>query len=87
MTVKSRQKESVYSINIINTVHNDDLIHNSVKQFWEYEECINGNNQETAISMNDIRFLKKLTKKTTFTKDKYEVPISWKNTCEELPDN
>ena len=34
------------------------LDYDSVKQFWEYEERINVDKQETAISMSDIKCLK-----------------------------
>lgn len=37
--------------------------------------------------MSNISFLKKLAKKTKFINGKYEVPMLWKETCEELPDN
>ena len=39
------------------------------------------------MSMSNISFLKKLAKKTKFINGKYEVPMLWKETCEELPDN
>ena len=81
------QKECIYSVNRINIVRNDDLIHNSVKQFWEYEECINANSQETTMPMSNIKCLRKLTRETKFTNGKYEVPMLWKESCEELPDN
>ena len=81
------QKECIYSVNRINIVRNDDLIHNSVKQFWEYEECINANSQETTMPMSNIKCLRKLTRETKFTNGKYEFPMLWKESCEELPDN
>lgn len=37
--------------------------------------------------MCDRTWLRKLTKEAKFTIGKYEVPMLWKQTCEELPDN
>ena len=39
------------------------------------------------MSMCDRTWLRKLTKEAKFTIGKYEVPMLWKQTCEELPDN
>ena len=87
VTTNNTQKECVYSINRINIVQDYDLIHNCVKQFCEYGECINGENQEIAMSMNDMNCLKKSTKEAKFTNGKYKAPILWKKACKELPEN
>ena len=87
VTTNNTQKESVYSINRINIVQNDDLIHNSVKQFCEYEECINSKNQEIGMPMNNMNCLKKSTKETKFTNGKYKSAMLWKETCKKLPEH
>ena len=37
--------------------------------------------------MSDIKCLKKSTWESKFTNCKYEVPMLWKESCEELPEN
>ena len=58
------------------------MIHNCEKQFCEYEECINDENEEIPISTNDMNYLKKSTKEK-----KYKVSMLWKETSKELPKN
>ena len=76
ITINNTQQECVYSINRIyssndaNIVQDDDLIHNCLKRFCEYDECINGENQEISMPMNDINCLKKSTNDTEVTNGK-----------------
>ena len=70
VTTNNTQEECVYSINKINIVQDDDLIHNCLKRFCEYDECINGENQEISMPMNDINCLKKSTNDTEVTNGK-----------------
>lgn len=39
------------------------------------------------MSMSDVKGLKKLTTENKFTNNKYQVPMLWKESCEELPDS
>ena len=68
--VNSVSINRIYSSNDANIVQDDDLIHNCVKRFCEYDECINGENQEISMPMNHINCLKKSTHETKVTNGK-----------------
>ena len=76
---------NTYCINVISASEEDDIIHEKVENFWKHENCIN--NQETAMSINNFRCLRKLEAEVRMVDGKYVVPMLCKEECKQLPNN
>ena len=53
------------------------MLDQTVKRLWETEHCLNANSRETAMSIEDKKYLKVLEAGTKIVNGKYKVPMLW----------
>ena len=53
------------------------MLDQTVKRFWETEHCLNANSRETAMSIEDKKYLKVLEAGIKTVNGKYKVPMLW----------
>ena len=75
---ETNNANSKLSINRLDIITKDELLHRLVKKFWETEDYLSTISRETRMSQEDKQSLNSLIEETKLVEGKYQVPMLWK---------